>query len=113
MNASAKPRVDIRGKRLGQGLTMLQLAAKCREEAGVRVSASELSRIERHIHAPRPALRKALADLLGLSTEDFPIIGSGETTKPAPRETAAKKTAAKKTGPDKRVTGDGGRGAGA
>lgn len=77
MNASADPHVDIRAKRLGQGWTMLQLAEKCRAEAGVSVSTSEISRIERYIHAPRPALRKALADLLGMSTDDFPITGDG------------------------------------
>lgn len=71
---------------------MVRLAEKCREEAGVPVSASEISRIERHIHAPRPALRKALADLLGVSTGDFPITGDGQARKPA----------AKKPGPGKR-----------
>lgn len=60
----------LRVRRLEQGLTLKQLAAQCREQ-GVRVSVSELSRIERYIHAPRPALRKMLAGVLGVTVTDF------------------------------------------
>ena len=63
---------DLRVKRLEQGLTMKQLAERCRA-AGTPVSTSELSRIERHIHAPRPALRKQLADLLGIAVTDLDL----------------------------------------
>lgn len=64
------PPPPIRVRRLEQGLTLKQLAERCRA-SGVAVSTSEISRIERSIHAPRPALRKALADLLGLTVMDF------------------------------------------
>lgn len=64
---------DLRGRRLEQGLTMQQLAQRC-TAAGIPVSASEISRIERHIHTPRPALRKKLAELLDLTVAD---LGSG------------------------------------
>lgn len=49
---------------------MQRLAEQCRA-AGISVSASEISRIERHIHTPRPALRKKLAELLGLAVIDL------------------------------------------
>lgn len=62
--------VNLRAKRLEHGLTMQQLAERC-TAAGASVSASEISRIERSIHIPRPALRKKLAELLGLTVEDF------------------------------------------
>lgn len=51
-------------------MTMEHLAEECRA-VGVRVSASEISRIERRIHSPRPVLRRALADLLGVTVADF------------------------------------------
>lgn len=60
----------VRLRRLEQGLTIKRLAEYCKA-AGVKVSASEISRIERSIHAPRPALRKTLADVLGLAVTDF------------------------------------------
>lgn len=63
---------DLRVKRLEQGLTMKQLSERCKA-AGTPVSTSELSRIERHIHAPRPALRKQLAELLGVSVTDLDL----------------------------------------
>lgn len=62
--------VDLRGKRLELGLTLKQLAERCRS-GGVSVSASEISRIERAMHVPRPALRKTLAELLDVSIADF------------------------------------------
>lgn len=61
---------DLRGRRLEQGLTVGQLAERCKA-AGVPVSPSEISRIERRIHAPRPALRKQLAELLGVTVADL------------------------------------------
>lgn len=60
----------VRVKRLELGLTMKNLAATCAAN-GAKVSASEISRIERGIHAPRPALRKVLAGVLGLKVTDF------------------------------------------
>lgn len=51
-------------------MTQKLLAEGCKA-AGVRVSVSEISRIERRIHGPRPALRKTLADLLGVAVTDF------------------------------------------
>lgn len=63
-------RPSVRMRRIEYGLTLTRLAGLCREK-GVKVSASELSRIERHIHSPRPALRKALADLLGVPFTDI------------------------------------------
>lgn len=57
-------------------MTMKHLAARCKE-AGVRVSVSEISRIERRIHGPRPVLRKTLADLLGVTVADFGEPGTG------------------------------------
>lgn len=70
--------VDLRARRLEQGLTMQQLAELC-TAAGIRVSASEISRIERRIHIPRPALRKKLAELLDVTVAEIcrpPLYGS-------------------------------------
>lgn len=64
----SQPPVQVR--RLEQGLTLVRLAQRC-AAAGVKVSPSEISRIERRIHIPRPALRRVLADLLGLKVTDF------------------------------------------
>lgn len=66
---------NLRSKRLEQGLTMKQLAERCKA-AGTPVSASEISRIERHIHSPRPALRKLLAEILGVSVTDLDLPGT-------------------------------------
>lgn len=78
--------MDLRGKRLEQGLTMEQLAEQC-TAAGTRVSASEISRIERGIHIPRPALRKRLAELLGVTVADLgdrlPVIARDAISPPA------------------------------
>lgn len=62
--------MDFRTRRIERGLTLRQLAEKCAAE-GVRVSTSEMSRIERCIHVPRPALRKKLAELLGCAVTDI------------------------------------------
>ena len=60
----------FRVKRLELGWTMKDLAAAC-EAKGVKVSTSEISRIEGGIHVPRPELRKVLAELLTLKVTDF------------------------------------------
>lgn len=60
----------FRVRRLERGLSLAALAQQCRE-VGAPVSVSELSRVERHIHTPRPTLRRALADLLDLTAMDF------------------------------------------
>jgi len=62
--------VDFRSRRLELGLTMRQLAEQCRA-AGVPVSQSEISRIERLIHVPRPTLRKKLAEILGMEVAEI------------------------------------------
>ena len=62
--------MDLRVRRLEQGLTLKQLAERCRFR-GVSVSTAQLSRIERSLHIPRPALRKALAELLDVPIRDF------------------------------------------
>jgi len=67
---ATNPPPDLRLARLEQGMTMKGLAERC-TAVGVRVSTAELSRIERRIHSPRPALRKMLAEQLGLSVTDF------------------------------------------
>lgn len=72
---AARARVSVgwsvmRERRLDQGLTGKALAQRCRK-LGVSVSASEISRIERRIHTPRPALRRTLAEVLDLTIMDF------------------------------------------
>lgn len=62
MTVTATP---IRDQRLRRGWTQLALAGKC-EELGVKVSDSQLSKIERGICEPYPPLRAALAELLDL-----------------------------------------------
>lgn len=61
---------SVRVRRLRRGWTMKELARQCKT-AGVKVSASEISRIERNLHTPRPALRKVLAHVLDLAVTDF------------------------------------------
>ncbi|MBZ6175556.1 helix-turn-helix domain-containing protein [Streptomyces olivaceus] len=51
-------------------MTQQDLAEKC-TEAGAPVDESHISRIERGIYSPRPRLRAALANLLGLDIDDF------------------------------------------
>lgn len=60
----------IKAKRLGLGWTLRDLAAQC-EAAGVRAYASQLSRYERGLAMPRPAVRAVLARLLELDVADF------------------------------------------
>lgn len=55
----------FRNARLQRGYTLTDLAKKC------GVTDGQMSRIERGESVPRPALRKALADLLDLDVADF------------------------------------------
>ena len=58
--------------RLAKGWTQRQLAAVI-VAAGVQVTDAHLSRIERGMSAPGPALRKGIADALGLDgVKDLP-----------------------------------------
>lgn len=65
--ATATP---MRAARLRQGLTQEELAAACRAK-GVRASDSQLSKIERGLWSPRPKLRAALAEILGIDVLDL------------------------------------------
>lgn len=60
----------LRRRRLGLGLTLVDLASRC-TEAGVPVSHSHLSKLERGLYTPRPHLRLALALLLELNPNIF------------------------------------------
>jgi hypothetical protein len=51
-------------------MTLRDLARACADR-GAPVSWSQLSKIERGLSAPRPALRAVLADLLGLDIDDL------------------------------------------
>lgn len=61
---------SIRGRRLEQGLTLRDLAAKCADN-GAPVHWTQLGRIERGLNSPRPQLRSVLAQVLDLDIEDF------------------------------------------
>jgi transcriptional regulator with XRE-family HTH domain len=52
------------------GLSQPKLAERCRA-AGARVSHAHLSKIERGVHVPRPALRRVLCELLGMDSAEF------------------------------------------
>jgi len=59
--------------RLERGLTLRALAEQC-VNAGAPVSSSQLSKIERGLSAPSPAVRAALARVLDLDVlEDFKL----------------------------------------
>ncbi|MFB7171121.1 helix-turn-helix domain-containing protein [Streptomyces sp. NPDC056254] len=60
----------LRRNRIGRGLTLMELASRC-TEAGVPVSHSHLSKLERGQYTPRPRLRVALARLLDLDPHTF------------------------------------------
>ncbi|MGH3586235.1 MAG: helix-turn-helix domain-containing protein [Pseudonocardia sp.] len=60
----------IRQRRLELGLTLRALAVRCREQ-GTLVSNSQLSKIERGMYVPRPALRATLRNVLGFETDVF------------------------------------------
>lgn len=55
----------FRSERLHRGWTLQQIEAMCRDK-GVPITNGQLSRIERGVAVPRPALRAALAELLEL-----------------------------------------------
>ena len=57
-------------RRLELSLTLRGLAAECAKR-GTPASDSQLSKIERGIYAPRPKLRGTLAEILGISVDDF------------------------------------------
>ena len=65
-----QPSLTIRERRLSRGWTQEDLADHC-SKAGVHVTVSALSRIERGTQIPRPKLRAVLADLLELEIADF------------------------------------------
>lgn len=75
----------MQAARLRRGLSLRALATAC-EQAGTKVSNSQLSKIERGLFAPQPELRAVLARLLELdAVEDFPR----RTPIPATAETPA------------------------
>lgn len=65
-----KAKTPVREQRLRRGWTQEDLARRC-AEAGVVVTYSALSKIERGTQVPRPKLRAVLADLLDLDVADF------------------------------------------
>ncbi|MFD3777308.1 helix-turn-helix domain-containing protein [Streptomyces sp. NPDC058612] len=65
-----KPAGVIRQRRRDLGLTLVTLSARCASE-GVPVHHSQLSKIERGLHPPRPQLRALLARLLELEGAVF------------------------------------------
>lgn len=60
----------FRTQRLKRGWTLEGLARRCRDR-GVSASNSQLSKIERDIWGPAPALRAVLAELLDLPITYF------------------------------------------
>lgn len=64
-------RKTFRNQRLSAGWSLRRLAEEC-EAAGIpKPSDSNLSVIERGIHAPRPELRAVLCELLDLPIDYF------------------------------------------
>ncbi|MGH3095121.1 MAG: helix-turn-helix domain-containing protein [Streptosporangiales bacterium] len=61
---------NVREQRLRRGWTLDDLARRCGEN-GVPTAVSTIGRIERGVQAPRPRLRKLLAELLALDVTDF------------------------------------------
>lgn len=64
-------RTTFRNQRLDRGWTLRDLAEQCERKGIPRPSDSNLSVIERGIHAPRPALRAVLCELLDLPIDYF------------------------------------------
>lgn len=66
--------IGMRKRRVRLGMTQDELAQEC-TKAGANTSQSAITRIERGERRPRPALRKALADILGYTAEgkEFPV----------------------------------------
>jgi transcriptional regulator with XRE-family HTH domain len=65
-----KASTTVREQRLRRGWTQEDLVSRC-SDAGVHVTYSAISRIERGVHIPRPKLRAVLAELLELDINDF------------------------------------------
>lgn len=63
-------RPSFRNRRLSRGWSQAELAEQC-AKAGVSVSDSQLSKIERGLWSPRPRLRAVLARLLDLPITYF------------------------------------------
>lgn len=61
---------DVRSRRLGEGMTLRDLADRCTDE-GAPVSYSQLAKIERGEYAPRPQLRAVLTKVLKLDADHF------------------------------------------
>ncbi|MGW2580802.1 hypothetical protein ACWCYZ_05595 [Streptomyces virginiae] len=62
----------LRRRRLKLGLTLVKLSSRC-AEAGVPVSHSHLSKLDRGLYTPRPELRATLVQLLDLDDDAFDI----------------------------------------
>lgn len=60
----------MKAARLAKGWTLRRLRAEL-EDAGVKATDGNLSRIEHGDVAPGPALRKALCDLLGIQADQM------------------------------------------
>lgn len=60
----------VREQRLRRGWTQEDLAKQC-SDAGVHVTHTTISKIERGAQVPRPKLRAVLAELLGLDIADL------------------------------------------
>lgn len=60
----------VRRRRELGGMTLRGLADRC-AEAGQPISNSQLSKIERGINRPRPALLVTLAEVLGIDVEQL------------------------------------------
>jgi len=65
-----KASTTVREQRLRRGWTQEDLVQRC-SVAGVKVTYSALSRIERGVHVPRPKLRAALAKILDMDVSEF------------------------------------------
>lgn len=61
---------SIRARRREKGLTLRELADKC-AAGGAPVHYSQLARIEKGKHEPRPRLAAALAEVLDLDISEF------------------------------------------
>lgn len=61
----------VKAARLAKGWTLRQLADAV-TEAGVEVDYSALSKIENGVRSPRPGLRAALAQVLGIDALSIP-----------------------------------------
>jgi len=68
---TATERSPMETARLTKGWTQRKLAAVI-TAGGVKVTDAHLSKIERGLVSPGPALRRAIADALGLSIDDLP-----------------------------------------